>query len=155
MTSMWLAVIAIALSMLLVLVFMYEMRKYGQMRSFHWFATIFIPVKLVLLALAYWQLVAVRRDIAAAERGDIPTRYGTPHHGVMLVNAIQGLVYFPVFWYQTIMMIRLNLEHEQIVFGIANLVATGLGLLVVQIIRWVERPVEMHVWAETAPAETL
>jgi hypothetical protein len=154
MISMWLAVIAIAVSVLMVLGFMFEMHKYGQMRSYHWFLTIFIPIKLVLLVLAYIQLVAVRRDIKATERGEPPTRYGIPHHGVMLVMAIQGLIYFPVFWYQTIKMIQLNLEHEQIVFAIGNLVATGLGLLVVQIIRWVERPVEMHVWGDASPAET-
>jgi hypothetical protein len=153
MISMWLVVVAIVVSVLMVLGFMFEMHKFGQMRSYHWFGTIYIPIKLVLLILAYVQLVAVRRDIKAVERGEPPTRYGIPHHGVMLVMAIQGLVYFPIFWYQTIKMIQLNLEHEQIVFAIGNLVATFLGLVVVQIIRWVERPVVMHVWADSPPGQ--
>jgi hypothetical protein len=154
MISLWLVVIAIIVSILMVLIFMFEMHQSGQMRSYHWFLTYFIPGKLVLLVLAYWQLATVRRDIKAIERGQPPTRFGIPHHGVMMVMAIQGLIYFPVFWYQTIMMIRLNLEHEQIVFAISSLVSTALGLLVVYIIRWVERPVVMHVWADSSPAGT-
>jgi hypothetical protein len=99
-----------------------------------------VPLKIVLLIAAYWQLVHVRRDIVALERGEV-TRYGLPHHGVMLVNAIQGLIYFPLYWYQTIKMIELGLNHEQIVFGIANLLSTAGTILGVHIIRWVERPV--------------
>ena len=70
----------------------------------------------------------------------------------MMVNAIQGLVYFPVFWYQTIEMIHLGLDRELILFGIANLLTTAGTILGVQILRWIERPVESG--PQSAPGAT-
>ena len=87
--------------------FMYFMHQHEMSRSLLWYAWYFIPIKLVLTGLAYVQLVQVRGDIAAQERGE-STRFGVPHHGVMLVNAIQGLVYFPVYWYQMVKVIELG-----------------------------------------------
>lgn len=142
MISMWLGVAAILINLLLVPVFMHFMRTHGMQRSLHWYAWYFIPIKTALLIAAYVQLVQVRRDIIAQERGQ-QTRYGLPHHGVMLVNAIQGLIYFPLYWYQTIKMIELGRDDEQIIFGIANLLATAGTILGVHVIRWIERPVEL------------
>jgi len=141
MTAMWLSVVGAAVNVLLVLVFMYFMRTHGLNRAWLWFAQIFIPIKLLITAATYVQLVAVRRDIVAQERGE-RTRFGVPHHGVLLVNAIQGLIYFPVFWYQTVTMIQMNLERELILFGIASLLSTAAGVVGVQIIRWIERETE-------------
>lgn len=140
MISMWLGVWAIVINLLLVPIFVHYMHTHGMDRAVHWYLWYFVPLKIVLLIAAYWQLVQVRRDIVAQEQG-VATRYGLPHHGVMLVNAIQGLVYFPLYWYQTIKMIELGLNQEQIIFGIANLLSTAGTILGVHIIRWVERPV--------------
>jgi hypothetical protein len=140
MVSMWLGVVAMLVNVALVLVFMYFMRRFELNRSVHWYGWYFIPIKLALTAAAYWQLVRIRRDIAAQARGET-TRYGVPHHGVMMVNAIQGLIYFPIFWYQTIEMIHLGLDYELILFGVANLLTTAGTILGVHLVRWIERPV--------------
>jgi hypothetical protein len=140
--SLWLGVIAMLINIVLVMVFMVFMRRYELGESLRWYALYFIPIKLALTAIAYWQLVAVRRDLGAQERGET-THYGVPHHGVMMVNAVQGLVYFPVFWYQTIEMIHLGLDHDLVLFGIANLLITAATILGVHIVRWVESPVEL------------
>ena len=126
------------LDLVLVLIFMYFMRQQGMDRSWLWYAEIFIPVKLLLTAATFVQLVHVRRDIDAQAHGEA-TRFGVPHHGVLLVNAIQGLVGFPIFWLQTGWMIKLNFERELILFGIASLLSTAAAIVGVQIIRWLER----------------
>jgi len=138
MVAMWLSLIGSVVNVLLVLVFMYFMKEHGLARSLRWFAIVYIPLKLLLTATAYVQLVAVRNDIQEREQGKT-TRFGIPHHGVLLVNAIQGLLYFPVFWYQTAKMIEMNFEREMILFGIASLVSTIGTIVGVQIIRWIER----------------
>jgi Na+/melibiose symporter-like transporter len=138
MVSMWLGLLGAAVNVLLVLLFMHYMRLHHLSRAWLWYAQIFLPIKLLLTAAAYAQLVHVRRDIADCERG-ARTRFGLPHHGVLLVNAIQGLVYFPVFWYQTAKMIELNFQRELILFGIASLLSTAAAIVGVQIIRWIER----------------
>lgn len=156
MASLWLGVIAMIVNIVLVLVFMYFMHHYALSKSLHWYAWIFLPIKLSLMALACWQLIAVRRDITAQQRGEA-TRYGVPHHGVLMVNAIQGLIYFPVFWYQTIEMIHLNLDHELILFGVANLLTTAGTILGVHIVRWIERTVAtpMEATERLASASTV
>ncbi len=140
MMAMWLAVGGVAVNVLLVLVFMHYMREHELLRSALWYAKVFIPIKLGLGVLAWLQLRHVRRDIAAQQRGQ-STRMGIPHHGVLMVNAIQGLAFYLVYWYQMIKMIELNLDHELILFGIANLMSTTGVIVGVQILRWVERPV--------------
>jgi hypothetical protein len=138
MTAMWLGVGGTAISLLCVAVFMYFMRLHGLLRALLWYAEIFVPIKVFLLATQYVQLVHVRRDIVALEQG-VRTRFGVPHHGVLLVNAIQGLVGLSVYWYQTVTMIELNLDRELILFGIAILLSTIAGIIGVQIVRWLER----------------
>jgi len=138
MASMWLSLLGSVVNLLLVLVFMHFMQAHGLHRAWLWFAEIFIPIKLLLTVTTYAQLVAMRRDIAA-QRAGRATRYGVPHHGVLLVNAIQSLVYFLVFWYQTVTMIELNLQRELILFGIASLLSTLATIIAIQIIRWLER----------------
>ena len=141
MVSMWLSLAGAAINMLLVAVFMFFMWQHHLMRTWAWFLQVFMPVKLLLTAAAWVQLVQVRRDIAQRARGET-TRFGVPHHGVLMVNAIQGLIYFTVFWYQTATMIELNLEHELIIFGISSLLSTAATIVGIQIIRWIERDLE-------------
>lgn len=157
MISMWLGLGGPLINVAWVGIFMYFMHLHGLADSLSWYAKVFIPVKMGLAALAYLQLVSVRRDIAARADGR-KTRYGIPHHGVLLVNAISGLVFFPVYWYQTGKMIELNMERELIIFGIASLVTTAVTLLGVQILRWLERDVtasaSVQPWAGQAQTAT-
>jgi hypothetical protein len=98
---------------------------------------------LLLVAVTVWQLLSIRKDIRDSARG-LTTRLGVPHHGVLLVYAIQGLFYFPIFWLQTVWMIEVNMQAELVYFGIANLVAMAMGILGIQIIRWMESPVTTY-----------
>jgi hypothetical protein len=138
MVAMWLTFGGSVLNVLFVGGFMWWMHQCGLQRACLWYLAVFLPIKLFLTLTGYVQLADVRRDILAHERGQ-KTRMGVPHHGVLLVNAIQGLAYFPVFWYQTVRLTSLHLERELILFGIANLLATAAILAGVQVIRWLER----------------
>ncbi len=140
MISMWLSLAGAAVNIVLVLIFMYVMKAYEMHQSFAWYARYFIPIKIALTGLCLWQLISVRRDIEAQKRGQ-RRFFGVPHHGVLMVNAIQGLAYFPVYWYQTITTIRMGMEREQIVFGVFSLLGTVAALVAVQAVRLVERPV--------------
>lgn len=142
MLAMWLGFGGALLNIILVVIFMYFMQQHEMNKAVLWFLKVFMPLKLILTVLSYIQVIHVKRDIVAREAGQI-TRYGIPHHGVLLVNAIQGLVYFAVFWYQTVEMIKLNLERELILFGMASLASTFASIVGVQLVRWMERDVEL------------
>jgi len=143
MLSMWLGLFAAVLSAMLVVVFIFLMERHHLFQAHHWYLWIFMPIKLMLVAITVWQVYAVRNDIRDTARG-LTTRLGVPHHGVLLVYAVQGLFYFPIFWLQTIWMIEVDMQEELILFGIANLVAMAMGILGIQIIRWMESPVTTH-----------
>jgi len=137
MLSQGLGLAGIAINLLMVAVFMVFMRRHELMHAFWWHVHTFIPAMLGLSALGVWQYVSIRRDVRAVRRGDAP-RLGIPHHGVFLVNAIQGLVAFPIYWMQTAWMIRINMERELIIFGTNMLLMTLAGIVGVLLIRWLE-----------------
>ena len=140
MISMWLSFIGSLIGVVFTLVCIAIMYHYGLLRAVKWYAWSYMPVFLLLTGAQWVQLMHVRRDIEAGARG-VPTRFGVPHHGVLLVNAIQGLCYTPIGWVQTVWMIKLSLEREMIIFSISGLLAFAAMLMGVQIIRWMERPV--------------
>lgn len=146
MLSQYLGLAAMAINLALVGVFMFFMYRHGLMAAFWWNVRVFLPLMGVLMALGVWQFLSIRSDVRAVYQGAAP-RWGVPHHGVFLVNAIQGLISFPVFWLQMTWMIRINLERELIIFGINILLMTLAGLVGVQIIRLLER--------ERAPNHTI
>jgi len=150
MTALWLVIIGTVVNLLFVTGALYFMRGHGFQQAAHWHIRFFIPAALFLLALQYMQLVHVRRDIITRERGE-STRLGVPHHGVLLVNAIQSVVGLSVYWYQTVMMISLNRERELMLFSIAILLVMGAGVLGTQIIRWIERPPAQAVKSSRQP----
>ena len=82
---------------------------------------------MLLGVLAYWQVDAGAAGHRRARSAARVTRFGVPHHGVLLVNAIQGLVYFPMYWYQMVKVIELGMQRELIIFGIANLLGSTAG----------------------------
>lgn len=126
------------INILAVLFFMTKMRQHGMTEVYWWHAFAFIPMVVVLTSISYCQLVHIRRDMADVAKGKTP-RLGVPHHGVLLVNAIQSLMYFPIYWVQIEWMLRMNLQHEMMIFGINTLLLTLGGIVGVQVIRWVER----------------
>jgi hypothetical protein len=58
---------------------------------------------------------------------------------VFLVQAIQAILFVPIGWFQTVWMIRINMEHELIVFGVNGVLVTIATLGILQVIRWMER----------------
>jgi hypothetical protein len=140
MLSLWLGFLGAVLSAALVLVFILMMHSHQLWQAENWFVWSFMPVKLILVAGVLWQLSAIRRDIRNNAKG-LTTRLGVPHHGVLLVHAIQGLLYFPIFWLQTVWMIEVNMQDELMFFGLANLVSMTVGILAIHIIRHMESPV--------------
>jgi maltose/moltooligosaccharide transporter len=146
-----LGVIGSVLNILFILVFMYYMYLHGMIWAVRWHAMWFIPAKVILTAIMIWQINSVKRDIAAIDRGETP-RYGIPHHGVFLVLNITNLLYFPVYWVQTMWMIHIDLQYELIIFGINALLSTMAGIVAVHIIRWTERVQSAPEPAATAMA---
>jgi len=128
------------INILLVFVFMSEMRQHNLMWSFWWYLKVFVPIKSVLLGLFLWQIWCIKRDCETLERGGMP-RYGIPHYGVILVETGTALVSFAVYWLQMTWMIRIELERELIIFGINTLLTTfAHSLVATHILRVMERP---------------
>jgi len=136
--ALWLGIGGTAINLVFVACGMWLMRQHHMLQALAWHAEVFIPLLLLLLGTQAVQLVHVRRDIVAAGQGRA-TRMGVPHHGVLLVIAIQGVVGLSIYWYQTLSMIRYNFERELIIFSVAFLLSTLAGIAGIQIIRWVER----------------
>jgi MFS family permease len=151
MLAMYIGLSATVINILLVLVFMHFMRTHGMMKAYHWHAWVFIPVKILLTSVLVWQTFSIWRDIRAIERGARP-KYGVPHYGVFLVQNITGLLYFPVYWLQTIWMIKVGLERELIIFGYNALLMAVASLAIIQLIRWMEREPKAPPAKETKPA---
>jgi hypothetical protein len=139
MLSLWLSFFGALLSLLLSAVFIVMMRGHRLDFAATWYTWSFMPLKTLLTALTLLQLFHIRNDIRRTALG-LSTRYGVPHHGVLMVNAIQGLLYFPIFWFQTIWMIEVERQGELFFFGMANLLSMLAGLIGLQLIRYMERP---------------
>ena len=150
MLSLWLGVYGALISLVLSAVFLIFMQRHNLSLAFDWYVYRFLPVKAFLTLICWIQLASIKRDIRNAANG-IPTRLGIPHHGVLMINAIQALLYFPVFWIQTIWMIEVDMQDEIIFFGIANLAAMIASTIGLQILRWMERPVASAL--TNSPAE--
>jgi hypothetical protein len=137
----------LALNLGLTLFFVYEMYHHELLRSVgHWYLSTWLPFKLWLTATTLVQFWHILRDCRARERGE-QTRFGLPHHGILMVRAATNLAGFPVGWLQTQMLINLDKSYEIYILGIANLVGIVLGTLSMQMLRWLERdvpPEEMH-----------
>ncbi|MCL2639720.1 MAG: hypothetical protein FWD53_02640, partial [Phycisphaerales bacterium] len=141
MLSLWLGVYGALISLILSAVFLIFIQRHNLSEAFNWYIYPFLPLKAFLTLICWVQLASIKRDIRNNAAG-IPTRLGIPHHGVLMVNAIQALLYFPVFWIQTIWMIEVDMQDEIIFFGIANLAAMIASTVGLQILRWMERPAE-------------
>lgn len=140
MLAIWLGVYGALISLGLSAIFLIFMQRHHLSEAFNWYIYPFLPMKAFLTLISWIQLTGIKRDIQKSARG-IPTRLGIPHHGVLMVNAIQALCYFPVFWLQTIWMIETDKQNEIIFFGIANLASMIASTVGLQILRWMERPV--------------
>ena len=81
-----------------------------------------------------------RPNTSAEAAWKIPLRYGIPHHGVMMVMAIQGFFVIGLLWLQLVWTLRLNMERELIWFGASMLTTLAPNLLALHMLRLLERP---------------
>lgn len=151
MWSLWLGMGGVALDFLFIAAFMNLMHQHGLNRSFYLYAWFYIPVRIVLTCLSFWQLWAIRSDIRKHQQGK-PTKYGIPHHGVLLVNVLQGLASFSIYLYQTVTMIKNNLESELIIFAIVGLGGGFTSMLGTHILRWIEKEPSKPARPSSPPA---
>jgi len=119
-------------------VFLILFQRHGLDRAFWWFAWVFTPLAFLVTAGWIAQVRSIQRDIAT-EAGGGSLRYGIPHHGVLMVMAIQGLLILPLLWLQFGWTLRLGMERELIWFGVGALTTLAPNLLVLHVLRLLER----------------
>ncbi|MCU0771624.1 MAG: hypothetical protein MUE94_07625 [Verrucomicrobia bacterium] len=129
---------AFGLFLVSLLVFLWLFQQRGMQQAFWWHALVFLPAASLVLAGWLWQVRGVVRDARARAAG-ADTRYGIPHHGVIMVMGIQTLVTLPLLWLRTGWTLRLGMEREVIWFGVAAVIALAANLLVLHILRVLER----------------
>jgi MFS family permease len=138
MPVLYLRLVGILVNIAFMIVFTVMMQRSELFLAVWWSKVVFIPITCVLTAMTGWQMFSVWRDIRMVETGRRP-RYGVPHHGVFLVQAIQGLLFFPIGWFQTVWLIRIGMERELILFGVSGVMSTIASLGILQVIRWMEQ----------------
>jgi MFS family permease len=126
------------LSVLGVLPMMWWMHQRGAAVALQGYATMVLPCSLAVWIA--WKLLerGIRRDIARCLKNE-PLHNGIPHHGVLMVISVQYLLALGIWVAQVIVTIKLNMEWECIVFGIANIVTNMLLTLAVLVIWRMER----------------
>jgi MFS family permease len=126
------------LSVLGLLPMMWWMHQRGAATAFGWYALLVLPCSLaVWLA---WKLLerGIRRDMARSLANQT-LHNGIPHHGVLMVVSIQYLLALGIWVAQVIVTVRLNMERECIVFGIAAVLMNLLLIAAVLAIWRMER----------------
>jgi hypothetical protein len=121
-------------------IFIFLFHQRGMNSAVWWFAWVFTPLSILMIAIWIAQVRSVTRDVAAEAAWKIPLRYGIPHHGVMMVMAIQGFFVIGLLWLQLVWTLRLNMERELIWFGASMLTTLAPNLLALHMLRLLERP---------------
>ncbi len=117
---------------------MYWMHYKRTMTAFSWHAFLLLPLSIA--AWGCWLLVQkrIRADIARINRNETP-RNGIPHHGVLLIIAIQFLLALGIWAGQVVVAVNLNMEKAAIIFTAANIITNFILVGSVQLLCWVER----------------
>ena len=131
------------LTLLLAPVFLFMMHQHGMAETFRWYLLLFVPLLCVLIWLWLMQVRSLKKDIAALTAGQT-TRYGLPHHGVLMVMGVQGLLAFPIYWLQMFWTIRNDMGRELLLFAGLQLMSSAALLVVVHILRVMERGFAMN-----------
>jgi len=114
------------------------MHQHGMAETFRWFLLGFVPLLTAVFYLWLMQVRSLKKDIAALAFG-VSTRYGIPHHGVLMVMGVQGLLAFPIYWLQMFWTIRNDMERELLLFAGFQLLSSAALLVVMHILRVMER----------------
>lgn len=106
--------------------------------AFAWFAYVLLPLS--VLCWGWWITVvrAIRRDMHGAHNREL-LRNGIPHHGILVVIAIQTILTIGLWVIQVIVSIRLGQQASAIVFGAANVITNMMLITGVQLMARVER----------------
>jgi maltose/moltooligosaccharide transporter len=126
------------LTLLLCPVFLFMMHRHGMAETFRWYLLLFVPLLSAVFWLWLMQVRSIKKDIAALAAGQSP-RYGVPHHGVLMVMGVQGLLGFPIYWLQMFWTIRNDMARELLLFAGLQLMSSAALLIVMQILRLMER----------------
>lgn len=132
--------VGFTLHLLALPIFIFLFHQRGMNSAVWWFAWVFTPLSILMIAIWIAQVRSVTRDVAAEAAWKIPLRYGIPHHGVMMVMAIQGFFVIGLLWLQLVWTLRLNMERELIWFGASMLTTLAPNLLALHMLRLLERP---------------
>lgn len=133
-----------ALQAMFIPVFLVLLAQSGMTRAFWWNFSVFLPATLLLLGAWLWQAGRIRRDWRDAAAGLTPV-CGVPHHGVLVVMAIQGILMLPLNWAWHVWSWHLELERDIVWYGLLPLLALTAVLAAIHVLRLVERPMAVRV----------
>ncbi|MEI6167089.1 MAG: MFS transporter [bacterium] len=97
----------------------------------------YLPATALILILWLRLVRAIRIDLKTVATGGIP-RYGLPHHGVLVVLGIQGLITLPITWMQFAWLIHIDMQRELIIFGLASVLGSLANVAAYHLIRVLE-----------------
>ena len=126
------------ITLILCPVFLFMMHQHGMSETFRWYLLLFVPLMSAVFFLWLLQIRSLKKDIAAQLSGQ-PTRYGIPHHGVLMVMGLQGLLTFPIYWLQMFWTINHDMGRELLLFAALKLLSSAALLLVIHILRVMEK----------------
>ncbi len=101
--------------------------------------TFMIPALLVVLALWLRLVLAIKADLRTVARG-AAIRLGIPHHGVLIVLGLQGLVSVLIGWLQFAWLIHIQMEFELMIIALASVLLLLANVLAYQLLRVIESP---------------
>ncbi len=129
--------VSFGLQAVLVLVFLVLLHGRGLGRALWWNAWVYLPAAGVLLGAWLWLGRSIQQDVRRQAAGGAPIS-GIPHHGVLMVVAIQGIFLVALNWAWLGWSMHVNQERDIIWFGLAALVALGSNLPAVHVLRLIE-----------------
>jgi hypothetical protein len=126
------------LPLLILPALMWWMHHRQALVALRWYAILILPY--AVAAWVAWKFLerGIRRDMARSLRNE-PLHNGIPHHGVLMVVSIKNLLALSIWVAQIIVTVKLNMEWECIVFGIANVLTDFLLIAAVLVIWRMER----------------
>jgi hypothetical protein len=128
---MWLSVLSLP-------ALMWWMHQRGAAIALRWHAILVLPLSLAVWIGWKFLECGIRRDMARCLKNE-PLHNGIPHHGVLMVVSVQYLLSLSIWIAQAIVTVKLNMEWECVIFGIANVVANLLLTAAVLVIWRMER----------------
>ena len=114
------------------------MHRVGASLAVHNFSIFLVPASAVTWV--WWAMVkhGIQQDMRRV-RANESLRNGIPHHGVLMVVAVQSAVSISLWIGQVILSIRMDQQFSATIFGLANVITNVLLVGGMQIMTRVER----------------